>query len=1138
MLNIFYGRESIDKEKFIYDKISERSGRTLVIVPDQYTLEAEKQAFRLLGVQGLMDVEIVSMSRLGYKLLSELGGKNKTFIDKYGRHMLLSSIVAEHESSLQVFKGGTARKASFIELTNNFISEMKQYNIDAETLAGIRRTLPRQNLLSRKLTDLELIFRAYEDKIAGKYTDSEDYINLYTDKISQSDFIKNSVIWVYGFDSFAPKAIQVLERLMAAAEEVNVFLTYDKNCRDEELFDLTGIVMKNLIFAAEEAGKECDQETDYIGTEEVFIKSGNKSRKITHTIQRVDDEYKRRNLAKGVEVLESELFAISKHQESNFSGVTLLEAANMYNEAESAASFILWLLREKGFRYRDIVVICNDQEVRGSVIRRVFQEYGIDVFYDKKRSILSSPIAVYVAALLEAVAHRYRTSDIFRALKTGFSDLEEEEIEILENYAIKYRIKYTMWQKPFVKGQMEYGADGLEEINLLREKAVRPIEKIEEIIRSIEDAERTDSADSPGSVSNFVEKYYDFLIEDCAMADKITALITQQEEQGLLDAAEETAQIWGMIVNLLDQIEALTGENHLEIKEFIQLLTAGLSQTEVGVLPPTADDILMGTMQRTRSGNVKAIVVMGANEGLIPASGDEEGLFSMDEIDYLAAQGEEICKADKVRAMEEKLAIYRNLTKPSEYLWISYSAADNEGKETRPSEIVDNIGRIFPDLKIRKDIINSGNPIEMIGGRVNTLRHMTDALRHGIQSGMIPEIWEAVGQWFEENDKSVYDRMKRRLEFSNKQEKLPAELAEELYQRNGRQVLSLSPSRLERFSRCPFSHFVAYGLKPEERRVFEASSREIGDIYHRCLMEISEKISRENRWNDVTEQECRDIAAEAVRKEASEYRESVFSFSNEEKYKIRRIEDACFFVCWALIEQVRSGKILESKYEVAFGEGKDIPPIDISCGNRKVYIEGKIDRMDTLDDQRVKIIDYKTGREYFDITEARGGYRLQLMLYLKAAQNDVKNPAGVFYFLIDDPRVDLTGVAAEKISKKISSEMQKSFKLNGIMIDDDRVIEGIAGEFSGYSDIVPLRKSSDGTARGTSAGVLLTEDEFRQLQSDIDAKIVELCSRLAEGEIKIAPKKTPKQTPCTYCEYKGICRFDPGFSGCSYDVIK
>ena len=1100
MLNIFYGREFIDKEKFIYEKIGKETGRTIVIVPDQYTLEAEKQAFRYLNTRGLLDVEIISMSRLGYHLFEEQGGdRDRTFVDKYGRHMLLMQIAEEKNDELTIFKG-SVRKNNFIELMNNFISEMKQYNIRPETLLSNAEGLDEEDLLGRKLQDMYTIYSEYEKRIEGKYTDTEDYIDLYKSKIHTSEWIKANSVWIYGFDSFAPKAMDIIGELMSCSRDVNVFLTYDTNCFDSELFDLTGIVMKRLLKEA-------------------------KGRGIKAKTAAVSDGYAYIKKSAGIAALEKQLYSASPETQDNPSGIILLEAANIYNEAESAASYILYLLREKGYRYRDIVVICNDQELRASVIGRVFEEYGINLFSDKKRSILSGTIAIFVTSLIDIIAGKFRTSDIFKMLKTGFSEFTDEEIETLENYTIKYRIRGNMWKKPFVKGVFEYSGEELDAINDTREKLVEVLLELEEICKS------------SMNIGTFIERYYEFVVEKLELPEKIKELIAVQQENGFFDFAEETAQTWNMIVGIFDQISEISGNEKFDAEDFSKLLVAGLSELEVGVLPPTSDDILMGTMQRTRAGEVRAVVVIGANEGLLPMVPAQGGIFTLEELDQLAEEGTELCKVDSVREMEEKLAIYRNLTKPSEHLYISYAKGDGEGDEIRPSEIIDTIKKIFPSLKVTKDIINMDDESFRIGGNVNTLRHLTTELQKVKRGEKISGLWKPVIDWFYENDKESLDKIEEGLNFTNVQKNIPKSVAEKLYQKRMDADTLVSPSQAETFSRCPFSHFITYGLKPKELRMFEAGSREIGDVYHYCLMKIANNLTDKDLWESITDHELKQLVKDVLKEDIDSYRDGVFKYTPEEEYKLKRVEDTCFYVCKGMIEQVRKGNIEESFFEIGFGKQKPIAPVEIDLGDKTVYIEGKIDRCDILKDNRVKIIDYKTGKESFNVKEAANGYRLQLMIYLKAAMGKEKKPAGVFYFLIDDPMFDMTSVNKQERDEKISREMKKFFKLNGIMVDEDSVINNIAGDFDRYSEVVSIQKTKNGI-KATGKDTLLSEEEFTTLQEAVDEQLVKICRNLTDGVIEIHPKKSGDTSPCAYCKYKSICRFDTRYPGCNYEIIR
>lgn len=1201
MLNIFYGRENLDKEKFIYDNIG---GRALLVVPDQFTLEAERELIAHSGAKALMDVEVLSLSRLGYRLLEELGGSKRTFIDKYGRHMILSSIAARERENFQVFKG-LEEKNSFIELVNNFISEMKQFNCGTDELAEIARSVPDGSYTQRKLEDLYLLYSEYEEAIRGKYTDSEDYIDLFLGKISRSKLVAGNHIWIYGFDSFAPKALSVIGELMQYAGDVNLVLTYDdkRGARDADLFALTEAVIWNFENLAERRGIEVRK----------------------HAIPKSYEAER----ADRIRFIEQELYALPARKYAGVGGgaerdekaaggadsLTLVAAANLYNEAESAACYVLELVRDFGYRFSDIKVICNDQETRGPILKRVFKEYGIDLISDTSKDILQSSIVQYITALMDVVVEKYRTDLVIKMHKSGFGDLMNDEITDLENYAIKYKIRGTMWKRPFVRGESEYGAEALARMNAVREKALAFMPDLEAIFEA-------------ETCSEFISGLYGFLYEKVKLPEKIADLTVLQTEQGRPDLAEETAQIWGKVIGIFDQMSEIMGEQKFRAAAFRDLFEAGISQVEIGILPPTKDGLMMGTMQRTRTGEMKALVVVGANEGVLPNEKPGSGLFGSDEKNLFKENGIELCKVDDVRFLEERMGIYRNLSKPRERLWISYSLSDAEGGPARPSGVFTKLAGLFGDTPVARDALNRQTDAELVGAGPAGLRHLTEALQAACEGRPLAPHWREALAWFKQNKPEALEPIRAGIAFTNKQEQLGRRTAEALYTGNYQSIslpldsigrsaentdaplnmgndaspvcdaakestcdadsntlaadgtelaakgalasteaveltaqnpeqqpagsasappttLSLSPSRLERFSRCPFSHFVLYGLKPEERRIFEVAPREIGDIYHECLMKMTRHLTRkgievtasESPWMTVSRQECRAFVEDVIAAETASYREGIFEAGNEEKYRGKRITDICEKVCWALIEQVRAGEIKRCDFEVSFGRGRKIRPIAVEFdGGGRAYIEGKIDRVDYLPGDRVKIIDYKTGNENFNLSEVEEGYRLQLMLYLEAALEQERKPAGVFYFKINEPMIDMSGKAVDP--DEVSDKVQKSYKLNGVIVDDPNVIRNVAGVFSGISDIVPIRINKDGVVSGTGKDNLLSDEEFAKLREVVGEKVGELCGALADGSIEIYPMKTHDTSACAYCQYKGVCRFDTIFEGCRYNIIK
>ena len=1101
MLHIYYGREQINKDKFIFDSIK---GKTLLLVPDQFTLQAERDAFFYLGARGLLDLEVVSISRLGLKVLAETGGGRTALIDKYGRHMLLTKILTERREELEIYRG-LEKKQSFIEMVNNFISELKQYGTTPRELEQIAQGLGDGTFLRKKLKDIGLVFESYEEYIAGKYLDTEDYVSLYGQKITESKKIHGAAVWVYGFDSFTPKNTEVIGQLMRTARDVNLVLTYGAGGRDSELFSLPGSIISKFARLAEEGGIPWEKSP-------------------------IPQNYRIADKAPAILHLEHELYSIPAEAAQEHGGITLLRAANLYSEAESAAAEVLSLVRDQGLEYKDIILICNDMETRGSIVKRVFAQYGMELFLDKKQSILHNPASVFILSLLDISSKGYRSEDVFRLLKTGLTSLSWDEIEEMENYARKFRIRGSKWKKPFTRGMGEYGEEVLSKLEDSRKKLVALIESFSEEFKQA------------ATVKERVQVLYSYLAEDCGLPGKLEKMIQKQEEAGYLTAAEETAQVWGLVMDVLDQFVEIVGEETILADRFGEIFRAGLESIEVGLLPPSADGLMMGTMQRTRSGQVKAMLILGANEGLLPASAPTDSILNEDEKQYLARQEIEICKVDEIRLQEEKLAIYKNLARPEMRLWISYSASDGEGRELKPSPIFNKLQSIYPGLEVENDLISRGRPMDLLQAEKASLEHLTVALRRTMDSGELEPEWQSAISWYRE--KQNLAQLEEGLFFTNEQEKLSRDFVDALYKKALPREMTVSPSRLEQYSRCPFAHFVGYGLRPQEQRIYEMGGREIGDLYHTCLMEISRWLTDDgvpvndpaSRWMTVSKEECDKKIGSILEREALLYREGMLASGSEEAYRTKRLHEICSEISWILVDHVRRGSIRTIAFEQAFGRGKSIPPVAVQTRQGEVSIEGKIDRVDLLEDGRVKVIDYKTGNETFRVHEAEKGFRLQLMLYLKAAQKKEREPAGVFYFLISEPSVSADAIRPEELKEKVEQETRKACKMDGIMVDDPQVIRDIAGDFSGYSDVVPIRQTQKGVS-GTGAGKLLDEETFLQLQKKVDETVGGLCEELLRGNIALRPKKSGQVTACTYCKYKGICQFDLAFEGCRYEII-
>lgn len=1165
MLNIYYGGENIEKEKFIFEHIK---GRSLLLVPDQFSLQAERDAFFYLDKTGLMDLAVVDFSALGHKILKEAGSPVPPLIDKYGRHMLLTRILEESDDALKIYEG-VRGKNSFVERVNMLISEMKRSEVSVDMLREVSESLEDSSFLKYKLKDIVTLFSLYEEAIAGKYLDSEDYITFYGDKMLDSSLVAASDVWVYGFDTFTPKNMLVLERILKTAHSLNIVMTWEdaaktppeRSAKDdagdpsqsgdaawpgdagflaaddrEDLFSLTGFVIRNLVKMAEDLNEEVTcQAITGSGRDNLWSKT---LREISVTpeapLQKKD------------------------------SRITAVCTSNIYAEADRAAAYILQLVREHGYRFGDIVVVCNDTGLRSGVIRRTFVRWGIPVFIDQKRKVIQHPVVGFLLSLLEIIGSGYRDSAVMQLIKSGFLGLAEEEQDALENYVQQFKIRGTLWKKPFSRMGDNYTAEDLNRFNELRKQVVSVIETARDRIGKYNTA------------GEKIRGLYGFLADDFMMEDRIEAMAKAQQEAGFLDGAAETGQSWNVICRIFDQIVETVGEERLSGRALRQIVEAGLAEMEIGIVPVNPDSVLVGTMQRTRVGRVKALLVLGANEGLLPLQKTDEGLLSEREKAVLEEMDLEFSRTEDMVKQEERLAIYRTLSQPEERLYVSCSRIDETGGELRPSAVFRELenflqSRAESDDSVVLGDLEDGEVTEIAVSPKGAISYLTDAFREYLEDGKLDEDWLYAGLWYGSHEPEEMERIRRGMEFDNEQNALGGQLADALY-RGDRRAIEASASRLEKYSGCPFAHFISYGLRPEDLRVFEMGPREIGDIYHECIMKLSQRLTAgedsfqgldavpvaitdpDSRWMKITQEECREEIRRILQEETGTYREGLLSSGRNESYRTERIVDICSRAAWAMIGQVRRGRIREMYFEQPFARGAQLAPICVNAGEHEVLIKGKIDRMDVLDlpehenglETAVRIVDYKTGGDSVDVEHFRSGYKLQLMLYLKAAtQKQEVKPAGVFLFKIREIDADADARTVVPGEAAVEERMEDAYKLEGIVLDDMDMIDSMDTEIGGASKVLPIKYvKKNGSYSGSSGGYLFSREEFEELSAQVDQQVERICREISNGKIDIRPKKETKKdmegnyrTSCKYCSYKSICMFDTAFPGCRYERV-
>ena len=1126
MLNLYTARADTDLLDLCLDRIGEdleaihtgnsAARQVVLIVPAQFTLEAEEAAFRKFDAKGFFDFHIMSGGRLNLQILKECGSPGTAAVNTLGRTMLLRRITAQRKEEMQAF-GSVCGSSEFLKMAGDFLVQMKQNQLQTSDLEAVRASAPQDSLLQKKLSDMQLLAEGYDEAMAGKFNDSEDMLRFVTQRLGESRFVRDSIFWYYGFYSFTRRELAFMRALLQAGRGLNVALTMGKKTDpDAELFA-----------AAERSAASLKQLAEELGQNVRSLTASGASR---------------RDLPPEFSHLEKNLYALPPARyDGDPERIRIVRCSGPFTQAETIAAEILTLVREEGLRYDEIAILTEDIAGQGAVIRRVCQQMGVPVFADEKRAVVYSPAIQTIAALLRFAAGGRHASDMIACLKPGLLDVpaaaDSADLEQFENYCKQYHIHGDRFFKPFRYGAKTFGEDGLaklEEIRSQLEGLLTPFLEAMEQAKTVRDKS---------------EALFRFLNDTLAMPQKLQESALALAEAQMLDAAEEQQQIWGVFCGLLDQCVELLGDDEIAAEEYAALLTDSFADIKVGLLPQAQGRVLLGTLSRSLTGRCRALFLAGVNDGILPRQGTSEAILTQRELEELKEKGYTLAKTDDVLQEEDEITIYSAFTLPSDHLWIGWCASDAEGKELKPSPLIRQIKEMFtafrdkPDLP---DVENADEPLAFVQGRKAAASRLAAAMREPLAAGRMPDaLWQEVYDQLGDTD-----AVREGLLFTNAQKPLSPKEAKELF---AYEDYSLSPSRLEGFATCPFRHFVNYGLRPQEPEEFEISPQTLGSVHHACLQAVSEWLSGpsrasgraitdpRSRWMTVTKEELSEKMQEIAAQVQSEEGEGVMKAGPKESYQAGRIAAVCSQFAWAMVQQVRKGHIAQMSFESEFRRGKDLPPVCIETPQGTVYLEGKIDRMDLLEGENAQyanVIDYKSGHNKFDPKMAEKGLMLQLGIYLEAALGKGgAKPAGVFYYHIQEPKkpAEFEDLAADEISEDVWKKIQELYKMNGFFVDSPDVVAAIDEDAVANRDstVINYKVTQKGTPAKGSGGV--SAEEFEAFRKAFREKLGELCSRLMNGELDAAPRRLQSgRTACTFCKYKSICAFDTAFEGNRY----
>lgn len=1101
------GRAGKGKSHMVLREIKQKlengpQNNLILLVPEQFKLQAERDLIYKMNLPGIIGVDILSFSTLAHKVLNEVGGLTRIYLNDQGKNMVLRKIIDESEKDLSIYRKASQQDGFIIKL-NRIITELKQHEISPNMLKENADHLQGNAILNWKVRDIAIIYDKFNQYLEGRYIDTEDYLSLLIRKMEEAEFLKNTEIWVDGLTSFTPQTYYIMEKLITLAKQVTITFTLEiGQNRDGDLFSIS-----------EKAFQRIKNIANRYAISEEFIDLNNSQ---SGLIRKSPE----------IEHLERELFSYPHESfKESTKKIILFAGINRLNEIENVAARMVSLVRDEGYRWKDISLICNEMDSYGMLIKRVFEEYGIPCFLDKKRAIMHNPIIEFMLSALTIIQKNYRYEDVFRYFKTGFSGIGEESIENLENYVLKLGIRGNWWKEPFTR---DIGQD-LDKLNDSRIKFIKPMIILEEKIKN------------KGQIGKITRALYEYL-QELKVAEQLGFWIESLKKEGSYEYVNENTQIWNTVMGILDQLVEIIGEKAVTLKEYIRILEAGFESVELGIIPTTVDQVLVGSIQRSKTNDIRAIFVVGANDGILPSKNDEDTILTDDERLILKDKGMELSSSHENRFCQEKLNIYSAFSKPSDFFWMSYSMADQEGRALRPSILIERIKKLFKDVKVESGILESGHQDRLICTPGSTFKYMVEGFRMKMDGKPMNDLWLEVYGWY--NGSAEWDLRREAiiegLFHKNQINYIEAKNARNIY----KSPIRASVSRLEQFARCPFAHFIKYGLRPSKRELYQIEAPDVGEIFHRAMEEFTESLKEGKlEWRDLERKSCDSMSDAVIDKVVSGHKHGIMGSSSRYKYLTNRLKRISRRALWIMAEHIKKGSFQPLEYELPFGLNQAYPPIEIELHDgEKIFLEGRIDRIDIFDsdkDSFVKIIDYKSGNKDFNLSDVYNGLQLQLIVYLDAVlsngdklNRESMKPAGIFYYKIDDPMIKTD----EKDLDIIEKEIQKKLKMKGLVLKDVNIIKKMDREINGYSDIIPVGISKENGFYSNSS--VADNEEFQGLILHVKRLIKEITVEMLKGKVCIEPIKNGNQSACTYCSYRSICQFDIMFEENKYKNVK
>lgn len=1094
-LRLVYGRSGAGKSQFLLDEIKNKINedkKIYIVVPEQFSFSMEQRLLNTVGKGSIINAEVLTLSRMGTRVISELGKEKKSKLSKIGKAMIIYSCIQNLKNNINFLNDSDKN----LDLVLRTITEFRKHSITVENIKEVLNKTE-DNYLKLKLNDIYMILEKYDYIIRESFIDESDILDLLIENLDYTDMFNDTLIYIDEFMGFTIQEYKIIEKLIKISNMVTITI-----CADELNYDL--IDMSDIFYFNKQVANK------------LIAIAHNNNFKIEKSIELTENK---RIKSEELKFLEQNLYTNKTNTYlKNTNDIHIFMAKNPYSEVEYIASKILELVRDKNARYRDVGIICKNIEDYSFNIKAIFKEYNIPVFIDEKKDVNNNILMIYIVSLLNIIIKNWSYESVFSFLKTGLVDIENKDIYELENYVIKWGVKNSKWYKEDF--YYEEKNDLQDKINESRKKIVSIVREFKEIINTSK------------KVKDIAKGLVDFINRN-NISIKIYDMADVLEEKGLYELSSEYRNSLKIFYDVLDEMVLIFDEEEMNFDKFNSLLQIGLSKSEFGIIPSTLDQVVFGDIDRTRIGEVKYLFILGMNDGIIPSIIKNEGFLNDSDREFLKENGLDVAKGTIEQLYENQFNLYKIFSNTKEKLYLSYPISDKDGKTLRHSVLITKIRNIFKNIRQSSDVINKDYKITL---KESTFDDAISKYKNYLDTGKIEDKWIDVLNWYYINDNERFMKVIKAIDYTNQTTNISRKNVENLYGN----TMKTSISRLEQYRRCPFSFHLKYGLKIKEPENFEIRSIDTGSFMHDVIDTFFKYIQeKEINIDELDEETLKKVIYDIIEEKLNMSKNYIFTSTPKYIVLTKRLAKVVYESITYLVEQLRNSKFKVHENEIEFKDSSKYKPIVIELSdNKKVELTGKIDRVDIaeIDNKKyVRIIDYKSSVKDLDLNQVICGLQIQLVSYLDAiTENEEINPAGILYFnLIDTIIKNSKNIPDEEIKEKI----RKMYKMKGLIVADIDIIKAMDTRLEkGFSDTIPVYLDKEGNISKNRSSAISKKD-FENLQRYSKKIIKEISTEIINGNIPIKPFYMNKKTGCDYCKYKSICGFDINNNENNYNYI-